>query len=131
MKKAVALITLCVIFGICLNSCGNKQIYYYGNYSKTLYGCEKNNDEASFLKHKEELDRIIAESEKNSMLIPPGICAELGFLHLKNNDIKKAVSLFEKEAEIFPESKHLMTRLIQMAEKKQSKQEEDLVSKSE
>lgn len=108
----------CWIF---LNGCAaQKQLYYFGDYSNTLYSFEKNHDDGSLLKHKQELERIITESKTRGMIVPPGIHAELGFINLKNNNSKEAVSLFQTEAQIYPESKYLMDRLIQMANKRES-----------
>ncbi len=120
MKKIVYL-SIGFSFWLLLNGCVQKQIYYFDDYSKTLYSCEKNHDEASLLKHRQVLEKIINESEKRNMRVPPGIFSELGFIYLKTgNNSEKAINLFQMEAKIYPESKHLMDRLIQMAEKKKS-----------
>lgn len=120
MKKLIVWSILGISCWILLNGCAQKQIYYFGNYSKTLYSYEKNKDEASFLKHKQELERIISESETRTMIVPPGIYAELGFINLKINKSKQAVHYFQAEKNIYPESQFLMDRLITKAEKKKT-----------
>jgi len=90
-------------------------MYYFGNYSKTLYSFEKNQNEESLLKHKQELETIITESESRNLSVPPGIYAELGYINFKSNNFKKAIKLFQTESQLYPESKHLMDRLIQSA----------------
>jgi hypothetical protein len=67
------------------------------------------------LKHKQELEKIITESEKIKRAVPPGIYAELGYINLKANNTNEAVRLFQKESEIYPESKYFMDRLIKKA----------------
>jgi hypothetical protein len=125
MKKSI----LCLIIAICvfsalifLNGCATQpQKYYFGNYSQTLYKEVKDQNDESLLKHKQELEKIISESEKRMLIVPPGICAELGYLNLKSNNQSEAVRLFQKESEIYPESKCLMDRLINKATVKNSK----------
>ncbi len=105
----------CVILVFLLSGCAPKQIYFLGDYSETLYGHEKDPSEETFLLHKQGLEHIITESETRALPIPPGICAELGYIYLKMNDSKRAIALFSREKQIFPESTVLMDRLIQKA----------------
>ncbi len=125
MKKIFIWSILGISCWILLNGCAaQKQLYYFGDYSNTLYMNEKFHDEESLLEHKQELEQIISESENRKMSVPPGIYAELGFLNLKSNNTKEAIMLFQTEAKIYPESKFLMDRLIQMANKKDSRSSE-------
>ena len=104
----------CVI----ISGCAPKKMYYFGDYSQTLYKSKKDQNDESLLNHKQELEKILAESETRNLPIPPGICAELGYLYYKSNNSKEAVALFQKEYQLYPESKHLMERLIQSVEQK-------------
>jgi len=98
--------------------CTPKKMYYFGNYSKTLYSFEKNQNDESLLKHKQELETIITQSESRNLPVPPGIYAELGYINLKSNNSREAISLFQAESQLYPESRHLMDRLIQSATSK-------------
>ena len=115
---------LTLIFAICISiffaGCAPKQAYYFGNYSKTLYALEKYQNEETLIRHKQELEKIISESQVQNLAVPPGIYAELGYIYLKENKSKEAVTLFETESQLYPESKHLMDRLIQSAKAKES-----------
>ena len=104
----------CLVFA----GCAPQKMYYFGNYSKTLYSFEKNQNDESLLKHKQELETIITESETRNLPVPPGIYAELGYINLKSNNSKEAIKLFQAESQLYPESKHLMDRLIQSATSK-------------
>jgi hypothetical protein len=112
------------ILAICISiffaGCVPKQTYYFGNYSKTLYALEKYQNEETLIRHKQELEKIISESQVQNLAVPPGIYAELGYIYLKENKSKEAVTLFETESQLYPESKHLMDRLIQSAKAKES-----------
>ena len=61
---------------------------------------------------KNTLETIIAKSEKQSMRVPPGVYANLGYFYLKANDENKAISYFELEKSTYPEAIHFMDRLI-------------------
>jgi len=106
------------ILMLCFGCATQPQKYYFGDYSRTLYTYEKNKNDETLLKHKQELQKIISESEKRKLTIPPGIYAELGYLDLKSNDINNAVMYFNKEAELYPESKLFIDRLINKATSK-------------
>jgi hypothetical protein len=101
--------------------CASQQrMYNYGNYSQTLYSFEKNKNEETMLIHKQELEKIIAESESKNLPVPPGIYAELGYIYLKaNKKSPEAIKLFQAEATLYPESKYFMERLIIRAKKKE------------
>jgi len=118
MRKIYLGVLFSVIFCLVSIGCATKRMYYFGNYSNTLYSCEKNQDDKSLLKHKQELETVITESESRNLPVPPGVCAELGYINLKSNNSKEAVRLFIVEMQLYPESKHLMHRLIQSAESK-------------
>lgn len=98
--------------------CAPKKMYYFGNYSNTLYSFEKNQNDESLLKHKQEIETIITESESKALPVPPGIYAELGYINLKSNNSKEAIRLFQAESQLYPESRLLMDRLIQSATSK-------------
>ncbi len=120
-RKLFILITL--LPNILFIGCASQKMYYYGNYSKTLYSFEKNQNEETFAKHQQELEKIIDESKVRNLPIPPGINAELGYIYLKANDSQKAIDLFKTESELYPESKHFMDRLIQSAKSKEDSQQ--------
>ena len=115
MRKLCLGVVFIVFFLFVSTGCAPQKMYYFGNYSKTLYSFEKNQNEESLLKHKQELETIITESESRNLSVPPGIYAELGYINFKSNNFKKAIKLFQTESQLYPESKHLMDRLIQSA----------------
>lgn len=114
--KNLILIFIVLSFIAILSGCAPpSKMYHYGNYSQTLYYCEKNQDEKSLVNHRHELEEIIIQSEVKKLPVPPGIYAELGYIHLKNNTLKEAIKLFELESKLYPESSLLMGRLIDNA----------------
>ena len=97
-----------------------QQMYYWGDYSDSLYHAKKNPCVESLAKHKEALENIVEESKNRNLRIPPGVCAELGYLYTANNNTKRAIELFQMEKQTYPESTILMERLIMQAEKRAS-----------
>lgn len=119
MNKIVLILAV-LLSGLFFAACTPPQrMYYFGNYSQTLYSLEKNNNEETLKNHKQELESIITESGVRSLPVPPGIFAELGYLNLKANSAAEAIRLFQAESELYPESKQLMERLIQSAKAKE------------
>ena len=99
--------------------CAQKQMYYFGDYSKTLYCVSKDNNAEARTNHQQQLEEIISESKTNNLPVPPGIYAELGYINLRYGKSKEAIKLFQMETALYPESKPFMDRLINKAEVKQ------------
>ena len=118
MKRRLILFVV-FLTGTLSVGCVPQQKYYFGNYSQTLYATQKYQNEASYIKHTQELETVISESEERNLPVPPGIYAELGYINLKTNNSKEAIRLFQIETQLYPESKHLMDRLIQSAKAKE------------
>lgn len=121
MRKIILLIFCFFMVGC---STGPK-MYYFGNYSETLYQHEKNQTDATLANHKEELQRVIDKSKRINLPVPPGIYAELGYIKLKENRKEEAIVLFTSEAAIYPESKYFMDRLILLARKNDKKENQN------
>ena len=89
-----------------------QQMYYWGDYSESLYSLKKNPSEESMAKHVGTLEAIIQNSQELDKRVPPGIYGELGYYLARQGNPKKAEKYFLKEEEVYPESKKLMTDLI-------------------
>jgi hypothetical protein len=99
--------------------CATQQpMYYWGDYSNSLYCCRKDSTEENLLKHKEILENIVEESAKRNLRVPPGVCAELGYIYFRQKKNQEAIKYFETEERTYPESKVLMQRLTQAAKAK-------------
>ncbi len=109
-----------IMTSIFFAGCTSQKMYYFGNYSQTLYSFEKNQTKEALINHQQELEKVISESEVRNLLVPPGIYAELGYINLKANNSQEAIRLFQAESQLYPESKHLMDRLIQSAKAKEN-----------
>ena len=125
MKRLSLLIAglfACIFF----SGCTPKGMYYFGDYSKSLYACEKFHNEETLIKHKQQLEKIIQESEKRNLPVPPGIYAELGYIKQNEKKSEESIKLYQTEAQLYPESKYFMDRLIQSAKATEKSGSSDL-----
>lgn len=109
MKATIigAILSIVVLIG-----CNPTQgAFYWGDYSESLYAFKKNPDEKTLDAHKKSLLEIITESPKKDMKIPPGVCAEYGYLLLKGGNEKDGLEYLDKEQTLFPESKIFIQRV--------------------
>lgn len=112
MKKSITTFLCALLAGLFFVGCAPQAMYYYGNYSQTLYSFKKTMNEKTLTRHTQELEKIIKESKKRNLPVPPGIYAELGYIHYKAKKTKDAAALFQKESALYPESRVFMDRLI-------------------
>lgn len=71
-----------------------------------------------------QLEKHIAIVEASKQKVAPGLYAELGTLYLQAGAPEKAISLYSQERAAWPESKGLMTAMIQNLERRQQAKEE-------
>ena len=88
-----------------------EKMYYWGDYSNTLYQSKKHPSEQADLSHQQALEGIVAESGKRNLRIPPGVYAELGYIYFRQNKKDLAIQNFNMEKQLYPESTILMERL--------------------
>ena len=63
-----------------------KPMYFWGDYSGSLYKVHKDPNEKNVAEHQAQLETIIKQSEEKDLRVPPGVYGELGYIYaLKNN----------------------------------------------
>jgi hypothetical protein len=62
----------------------------------------------------------IRTAEQQHLRVPPGAYADCGFLLFRRGDRAGAISYFEKERLLFPESSAFMTKLIERVKQKEA-----------
>jgi|GEM_PF-1361779 len=100
---------------VIVSGCSSAQYYNWGNYPEGLYRYYQQPGE----KHKirTRLVQHIQALETSGALVPPGLYAEVGTYYLENGDSATAVEYYKKEHAAWPESRTLMSALIQNLEK--------------
>jgi hypothetical protein len=106
MNKLLAVLSLMLLFG-----CVPQGLFFWGDYSETLYSFKKNPDEKTLTVHKAELLRIITTAPQKRKAVPPGIYAEYGFLLLQEGRTPEGMTYLDKEMKAFPESAPLVLRI--------------------
>ena len=102
-----------------LVGCATERLYYWGNYSQSLYKYKKSPTLENAEAHKKVLLNIIEESEKQNKRVPPGVCCEYGYILSKEGKTKEALYYFELEEKHYPESKVFVGRLKEKLIKKE------------
>lgn len=109
---------LLVISLVYVAGCGPKTMYQWGSYETDLLKYYKHPESLQdFQKH---LDKQIARSTRKGKMVPPGLFAELGYLHYKADDPAMAAQYFAKEKEHWPESATFMDRMIEATQSQKS-----------
>ena len=101
-----------------LTGCATNTLYQWGGYDQALYAGYKDTTKMEALRIK--LESHLGEMEKSQQKAAPGLYAELGTLYLQAGVGDKALSNYAKERDAWPESRVLMTSLIQNLERRQA-----------
>ncbi|MDR1163525.1 MAG: DUF4810 domain-containing protein [Candidatus Accumulibacter sp.] len=91
-------------------------LYRWNNYDQTLYESYKDADKTGELVT--GLETLAVDLEKEQLRMPPGLYAELGTLYLQMGELDKAIGMYTKERDTWPESKGLMDALITNLQKR-------------
>jgi hypothetical protein len=113
-RNRLLILSLTALAFLFASGCAPKpSMYYWGNYSTTLYHSKKTPGDEALLAHKQALENIIEQSKAYHLRVPPGVYAELGYFYFRQNNDKLASQYFQMEEATYPKSKILMTRLQQ------------------
>ena len=106
MKHALLMAAACLL----LSACVSTRLYGWGSYEQDLftYYEEPVTQEILITELEDNLHRQEVKGNKPA----PGLYAELGTLYLEKNDTARAIEFYQKEYEIWPESRPLMQTLI-------------------
>jgi hypothetical protein len=100
-----------------LGGCAAPTLYQWGGYDQALYAGYKDPTKMEALRL--QLETHVAEMEKSKQKVAPGLYAELGTLYLQSGSAEKAIALYSKERDAWPESQTMMTAMIQNLERRQ------------
>ena len=96
--------------------------YQWGDYEDRLYSSYKDPEKVEALRL--DLETQINQLEQNKQKVPPGLYAELGTLYLQKGAQDKAIAMYGRERDSWPESKGLMETLIKNLERQNKTLEE-------
>ncbi|RPD89122.1 DUF4810 domain-containing protein [Neisseria weixii] len=111
MKKGITCM-LPLVAALWLAACGSapKQMYYWKDYSPTVYEHLKN--DASPSEQISKMDKYFTEADRKQMAAAPGAHAHMGLLLIEAGQNEAARQRFETEKQLFPESSVFMDFLL-------------------
>lgn len=109
----LALATCVIVAG---TGCTAQKKPLLASYSESLYACRKNPTQEMHEKHRQTLEGVVHEAGERHEAVPPGVYAELGYIHLKAGNNEEAKKYFKAESDLYPEAKVFTKRLADMAE---------------
>ena len=131
-KRTIAILFILTYVLLFTFGCATqKPMYYWGDYSGSLYKVHKDPNEKNIAEHQVQLETIIKQSEEKDLRVPPGVYGELGYIYALKNNSKEAVKLFELEKKTYPESTIFMENMIQQVEKRDKVKENDQIPTEE
>ena len=94
-----------------------KPMYYWGDYSTSLYEYKKSPNADTLAKHKHALYQIIEESKSRGIRVPPGVYCEYGYILMREGKSKEAIRFLELEEQTYPESRFFVQKLTSQINK--------------
>ncbi|MDR2130185.1 MAG: DUF4810 domain-containing protein [Odoribacteraceae bacterium] len=113
MKKIV--IAMLIMIGM-IGCQIQKPMYSWYNYNATSYNYQKNADAASSQQMIETYQKIVDRQTGSRQTVPPGICADYGFLLLQANKVEEGKAMLMREIVLYPESRLFIERILKMIE---------------
>ena len=127
MRKSFFIILACVVY---LTSCSSsKTLYSWYDSEDATYQYTKRSTEESLTQAMKQYEKVINKQKGVRGVIPPGVCAEYGFLLSKNGKTEEGLKFLKEEIRLYPESEIFM-QLMQNAFREQSLSFAESVSSS-
>ena len=109
--KRIGLVLL-IISGTGCATANHKQLYYWGEYQNLLYDMYVTPGKADPLQQIDKLNQIIEKNAARGLRTPPGIYAHLGYMYAATGEQGLSISAFNREIDLYPESKHLIQGML-------------------
>jgi len=114
-KQQICLVVISLLT-LPLCACAPKSLFYWGDYETSIYDRWIGNDNDMGEQH---LQQTITTAEQSGRKVPPGLYADYGFMLYRRGNLDGAIAYFDKERKTFPESRLLMSKLIDKIHEKQ------------
>lgn len=114
MKKILFIILL---LGLIISCTVQKPLYSYGKYEALSYNYLKNSDEKSTQDLMDSYKNILENQTGTRNVPPPGLYADYAFVLFQVGKTEEGKAMLLKEVELYPESKILIDRILNMLER--------------
>jgi len=100
-----------------VSSCmGPENLYSWHNYEDVTYRYNKRHTEELKSEVIEEYRKIIEEQYGNRCTVPPGMCAEYGYILYKTGKQEEGLKYLKEEIRLYPESERYISRILKQLE---------------
>ena len=99
-----------------LASCAQQNLYTWGKYQEAAYAYTKNNTEKDIEALIKAYQYIIDNQKSGRKTVPPGICADYGFLLIQRGRVNEGLKLMKMEIALYPESRVFIEGIIKKLE---------------
>jgi hypothetical protein len=117
MRTVIPVLSLFFVLG--LTSCGSSRdytLYSWSNYQSAIYSYAKTGSDKDIQNLEKTYERMMEVQRGTRETIPPGICADYGYLLIKNGKTEEGISFLKKEIALYPESATFIQRIIKKLE---------------
>lgn len=116
MKKLIVGLTF--VFALFVVSCTSSQktLYNWADYQQESYDYVKNSTDASLDDLLKTYEVMINKQTGTRQTVPPGICADYGYLLVKKGKKAEGIAMMKKEVALYPESAAFMSQIIKKLE---------------
>lgn len=115
----LARVSLCTLLFSLFQSCGttSQSLYSWYDYDDLAYEYSKAKSEKNTAKLISVYKKMIDRPRDGRAVAPPGICAEYGYLLIKQGKTEQGMKYLEREIELYPESKLFIGNIIKQLKK--------------
>lgn len=114
--KIKPLMALLVALALAACATNNSSLYYWGNYESILYDMYHKPGQATPELQIMQLNANIEQAQNQQKRVPPGVFAHLGTMYAAAGNLGDALASFERERQLYPESKTLVDGMIARAQ---------------
>ncbi len=107
------------LFGLLLTGCVSsapKPLYSWENYQEKMYDYVKNGTQESLDNLLKTYQVMIDKQNGSRQTVPPGICADYGYLLYMQGKKEEGLTFLNKEMMLYPESSAFVSRIIKNLE---------------
>lgn len=114
MKKC----TIAIIMIAALSACTTSQsLYSWHGYEDATYRYSKEATDGRLAKVVEQYQKMLNDQRGSRGTVPPGLCAEYGYLLCKTGKKDEGLKYLRQEIALYPESEKYISRIIKQLEK--------------
>lgn len=116
MKKYILIVSFITVVLATACTPQKKTLYTWGNYDSVSYNYIKTETDENLDKLLASYEGLIENQKGLRKEVPPGVCADYGFLLYKKGKKAEALAMLKKEVTLYPESATFINRIIKKIE---------------